>query len=788
MIKNYIKIALRNIDRQKIYSLITLSGLIVGLSVFTMFALLTDLVSHSDSFHKNMDRIFAVVQVVPGGRSGDRHAAISPPPLLPALMGEYPEIERGARYFPAGRMIVRHQDKVFYEHGVKFVDADFLSIFSFEMIRGEKTSVLSRANSIVLTEDSAFKYFGSENPVGKTLSLDNRTDVVVTGITENPPDNSTIRYDFLVSMGTARMLYDWEGDWNTNNQAVFLLLSQETESVALEGKLSSFIGKYFPDNPQTPLRLYLHPLSEFSLGSEDIDCYWSTSHISYISIWIIAVLLLIIASINFMNLSTARYVTRAQEVGIRKVVGASRRQMIKQFLGESILLALISLPVAVILYELCRPLIGAYLGSVFDISVMGSPHVLILIFGVAVLTGLFAGSYPAFYLSAFKPVQIFNRRLVTGKKGSRFRQILVVVQFTFAIILILMTVISIKQSRHNLKVDLGFDRSNILAVSLSEGARGKLEILKNELVLHKDIVSVSAASALPIEWNTEREVLPEGFAEEEAFSMNAYGVDYGFIEMLDLDLFQGRSFSPEYADTENFVINETAARQLQWMDPVGKQLTLGDRKGTVIGVARDFHFKTLFLDKISPTVLYLEPERLNYMLVEYLSADNLAGVTEYIKERWSIAVPEIPFESTTLEAAFFDVFQGDQTAEMTGILGALAVFLSCLGLFGLSSFSVERRIKEIGIRKVLGASSAGIVRMLTRDFIKLVAIANIIGLPLAYFMMRAITRFVYSYPVGLGPGIFVLTAVLTLLLAFLTVSSQTLKSATANPVDSLKYE
>jgi putative ABC transport system permease protein len=411
-----------------------------------------------------------------------------------------------------------------------------------------------------------------------------------------------------------------------------------------------------------------------------------------------------------------------------------------------------------------------------------------LVLGVTILTGLFAGSYPAFYLSSFKPVQVFNRRLTTGKKGSRFRKILVVVQFTFSIILILMTVITIKQSRHNLNIDLGFDRTNIIAVSMTDGVRGKLEILRNELIRHNNIVSVSATSALPIEWSTERKVLPEGVLEDDAINMNAYGIDYGFTEMLDLKIVQGRTFSREYADTGNFIINETAARQLQWTDPLGKQLVMGDRRGTVIGVARDYHFKALFLEKISPAVLYLAPNELNYMLVRYSTPESLSAVTEYIRERWSSVAPELPFESVTLENAFFDVFRGDKTVELTGTLGALAILLSCMGLYGLSSYSVERRIKEIGIRKVLGASSSGIVRMLTKDFIKLVGLANIIGLPIAYFAMRALIRFLYSYPISLGAGLFILTAAVTLFLAFLTVSSQTLKSATANPVDSLKYE
>jgi ABC-type antimicrobial peptide transport system permease subunit len=656
------------------------------------------------------------------------------------------------------------------------------------MMTGEKESALSTANSVVITEETALKYFGDEDPLGKILTLDNKIDIVVTGITENPPDNSSVVYDFLVSMDTARSLYNSLDDWSTNNQASFLLLSEGSEPARLEEKFSLFIDKYYPDVQESPERLYLHPLMDFFLGSEGIENYWGSGRISYVAIWAVAVLVLIIACINFMNISTARYITRAQEVGMRKVVGASRGQLIKQFLSESLLMALIAMPAAIILYEFLRPVIAVNLGQIFDISIMDRPQVLFLVIGVTILTGLFAGSYPAMYLSAAQPVLVFQRRLVTGKKGGRFRKFLVVTQFTFSIILILMTAISMKQSRHNLNVDLGFNRSNIVALTISDESRDKLEILKNELIRNKDIISVSASTALPLEWNTESRILPEATIEEDAVLMNVYGIDIGLIEMLDIPIIQGRSFSREYSDTDSLIISQTAMEHLQWKDPIGKRITLRGRKGTVIGVARDFHFKSIYLEKISPAIMYLGLDELNYLLVKYSSPVSLPGVLEYIRNKWNMVAPDLPFEYITLENAFYDMFQGDMTSEMTGILGALAIFLSCLGLFGLSSFSVERRTKEIGIRKVLGASVSRIVRMLTKDFIKLVAIANLIAIPIAYFMMNAMIRFVYSYPVSLGAEIFVITAGLTLLIAFLTVSVLTIKSALANPVDSLKYE
>jgi putative ABC transport system permease protein len=789
MFNNYIKIAWRNLTKHKIYSAITMSGLVLGLGVFILFALLLFSQSNFDSFHKNADRIYSVVQVLPRGVEKEHHSAITPAPLKDALLAEFPEIEKAARFFPPGRMVVRHGDNLFYQNRIRFVEADFLSIFSFELIRGEAEAVLSKPYSVVLTEASALKYFGNEDPIGQRLTLNNDFDVVVTGILKDIPKNSSINFDFLVSFETAGVLDIRMDDWSVNNQATFLLLSDGANPTKMDAKLSSLIQRYYPDSFESPKRLYLHPLPDFLLNSKDIDCYWSTAQMSQIAIWIVAVLLLIIACINFMNLSTARYALRANEVGMRKVIGARRIQLIKQFLGESILMAFISLPVAILFSEIARPgLIALMGGGIYIASIWEFPRVLFLTFGVTILTGFLAGSYPAFYVSAFQAVQVFKSRLIKGKKGSRFRKILVVTQFTFSIILILMTIITIKQNNHNMNVDLGFDRSGIITANISHEARDKVNVLKKELARHPDVVSVSAAAALPIEWGTEQQVVPEGVGEDDALEMNTYGVDYGFIEMLGIEIRQGRGFSEDFADINSFIINETAVEQLQWANPIGKQLIIGEKKGTVIGVTRDFHFKSIFLEKISPAVLYLDPEGLNYVYVKVSSPDKIASEIDNMKEQWNVLIPNMPFEHETLEMAFEEILSGDKTAEMTGALGLMAIFLSCLGLFGLSSYAVERRIKEIGIRKVLGASVSGIVQMLIKDFMKLVVIANLIAIPIAYFSMNKLINFVYSYPISIGAGIFIVCALLSLMVAFITVSFQTIKSALLNPADSLRYE
>jgi putative ABC transport system permease protein len=789
MIKNYIKIAWRNLIKNKIYSAITMSGLVLGLGIFILFALLLYSQYKYDSFHENGDRVYSVVQVLPRGAEKDHHSAITPAPLRNTLLAEFPEVEKAARFFPPGRLVVRYGDNVFYENRIRFVDADFLSIFTFDLIRGEAGNVLSNPYSIVLTEASAIKYFGNEDPIGKSLTINNDFDVVVSGIAADIPENSSIHFDFLASFETAEALGIRMDDWNVNNQATFLRLAPGIDPAKLEPNLSSLIQRYYPESFESPKRIYLHPLADFHLNSYDIECYWSASRLSEIGIWIIAVLILLIACINFMNLSTARYTTRANEVGMRKVIGARRIQLVAQFLGESIFMAFISLPIAIALAELMRPgLISLLGGGLYIAPIWSFPKALILTLSVTLLTGFFAGSYPAFYVSAFKAVQVFKSRLIKGKKGSRLRKILVVTQFTFSLILILMTVITMQQNNHNRNVDLGFDRSGIITARMSKDAGETLDVLKKELLKQSDIVSVSAAAALPIAWETEQQVVPEGVREDDAITMNTYSIDYGFIEMLGIEVRQGRSFSENFADDNHFIINEAAVKQIQWENPIGKQLVFGERKGTVIGVTKDYHFREIFLSRITPAVLYLGREGFNYIYVKVASPDKVSNAIEYMEKQWNILVPTMPFEYETLDLAFDEMLSGDKTVELTGTLGLIAIFLSCLGLFGLSSYAVQRRIKEIGIRKVLGASVSGIVQMLIKDFMKLVIFANIIAIPIAYFSMHRLINFLYSYPITIGAGVFIVCAIFSLLVAFLTVSSQTIRSALSNPADSLRYE
>lgn len=788
MIKNYIIIALRNIQRQKIYSFITISGLIIGLTVFIFFALMNEYLITFNEFHDNVNRIYSVVQVLPGGIDGDQHNAITSSPLVPAMVEEYPEIESASRYFPARRMIVRRKDKIFYESGIKFVDPEFLSIFSFKLTSGDIQRALSKPYSIIITENMADKYFGDENPVGKSLTLDNKIDVTITGVVGKILQNSSIKFNALVSFETASGLFSEMDDWKSKKLTSFLMLKSASQKEQLESKFSGFINKYYPDFPQKPKKLYLHSLNDFFLKSQNIKCQWGKGGANFTVLWIIAVLLLIIAIINFMNLSTARYVTRANEVGVRKVIGANRFHLIKQFLGESLIMSFIALPLSLILFTFSQSLFLKYLDEFADISLWDSLFVLALVFVITIFTGLISGSYPAFYLSAFKPIKVLKGNIQNRKEKGRVRKTLVVVQFSFSVILILMTIVSIKQSNHNMNINLGYDRDNVVAIEISGKAKDNLELLKKELTRHNDVLSVSATAALPIDWRNKQKILPEGAGEEASVKMDVYDIDYGFTELLGVYILNGRSFSERYNDESSFIINETAVKQLQWENPIGKRLKIDDTIGTIVGVTNDYHFKSMFFEAVTPAVLRINKDNLNYLLLKCSNSKSVDGVLDYARHEWLTINPDLPFEHTTLNLFFEEANSGDNTPEMTGFIGTLAILLSCLGLFGLSTFAVERRIKEIGIRKVLGASVAGITKMLISNFLFLVTIANVIALPIGCYLMNMMIQFLYAYPVSIGFEIMFFTAVITFVVAFITVSSQTLKTAFVNPVESLRYE
>lgn len=797
MLKSYILIALRNLKKQKAYSLINIIGMAVGMAGFILFALMAGVKLRADKFHENADRIYSVVQVFQTENKEKQHLAFAPGPMAEALRAEFPEIADVTRVYPAERMTLKRGEDTFFERSMLFVDPAFMSVFSFKMAAGNPETALQEPYSMVMSEAAAEKYFGDDDPIGKVLILQKDVILTVTGVTKNITRTSSIKFDFLVSLETARAFSGILDDWSVHRMATFLLVPDRFDQARFEERLPAFLSKHFDDSLDSPQQMYLYPFLDFRLKSRHITSLMgSSSPTSVYIMFSIGVLLLLVVSINFINLSTVRSMHRAKEIGLRKVIGAKRRQLIVQFLGESVLFSFIAIPLAIILYEIIHPIFYAYMGDFALVafipqvsnSIWNYPFLLKYLVVAAILTGIFSGLYPAFFLSSFQPLHVLKENFKLGRKKKRGSKAMIIFQFSLSVIFISCAALLKYQSGQLLEADLGYNREKVAFVQLGKESLDKLDVLKTEIARHRDVVRVSAAGSLPLVWDSPTPVrLPEA-AEDESFTMEAYGVDYGLIETLQLKMKEGRSFSKDFADKNSLILSETAVNKLEWENPIGKQLVVGDKTGTVIGVTKDFLFADIGFE-MPPAVLYLEPENLSVLLVRYSSADGFPDLRKYIKEQWVGLMPDQPFECLTLSEFFGRVF--GILVKLTGFLnmiGMTAVLFSCLGLMGLATYLTERRTKEIGIRKVLGASSLNIMWRMTREFLLLVTIANVFALGLITFGWNKALQTGLLFITPINASTYILAVSVSLLTAFLAVASQTLRAAWANPANSLRYE
>ncbi len=797
MFKNYMWVALRSLRKQKLFSVINLLGMAVGMAGFTLFALMAGSKLNADAFHAHADSIYCLVQERLDESQSIFHSTYLPGPLASALKSEFPEILDSARLIPAGRVVFKRGHDSFYENNALFVDPNFLQIFSFGMNAGTPAAALHTPHSIVLSERAASKYFGDEDPVGQVLSLGNTMSLTVTGITKDVPRTSSIRFDFLISMETARILHADLEDWNRHGHTAFLLISPEFDTQAFESKLAEFTNRNFSNSQDSTRRLYLVPFPEFRLHSQHITSFMASSHPATVFITLaIGVLLLFVVCINFINLGTARYMHRTKEIGLRKVVGASRRQLIFQFLGESVLLSIISLPAAVILYELFHPILYVSFGNIAGMgftsnvsnSIWNYPFLFKYLILAAVLSGIFSGIYPALFLSSFHPVRVLKGKFSQGRSKKRGSKALIIFQFCFAVLFIAAASIIKHQFGLLMQADLGYNRQNIAFVNLPRDYQNQLELLKTKVADFADVIQVTSAAALPVVWENPVQAWPSESPEEEAFSMHAYGVDYGFVETLELKILQGRSFSRARADTDGFILSKTAAQKLGWEDPIGQPLTVGDRTGAVIGLADDFLFADIGFS-MPPAVLYLEDEANNYLLVKYSASADFAALRQHIKTQWRSIDPDLPFACQTLDEYIARVFgMLGSLASFLNFIGIITILFSCCGLLGLASYMVEHRTKEIGIRKILGATTPTILWKMMREYISLVFVANVIALALLYFGWHKVLQTGLLFVGDIHVGTYVYALLFSLLTAMIAVTSQTWRATRANPADSLRRE
>jgi putative ABC transport system permease protein len=793
MLRNYALMSYRTVVKNAGYSLISLLGLAVGLAAFVLILAYVRFETSYDRFFDKKDRIFRLLNAdVKPGETPSEFATWTPDPAATLLKTEFPEVRRAARVMrqfgdPA---ILSFEGRAFAQSGL-IADQDFLDIFSFPFVRGDRPRALSSPGSIVLTEKLARNLYGEQDPVGKPLSYgvgDNKGDLTVTGIIRGVPGNSHLKFDYLLSLATLEArkedAYMFK-NWNVGNFTVYAELADPAGRKPLEEKFAAWIDKNRPSKTDVKQRYYLQPLTDIHLRSNIEGELATNNEIRTVSLFFaIAVLILLIASVNYTNLVTARSATRAREIGIRKVTGADRRQLVRQFLGESVLFALLALAASLVLARFALVRFNAVAGVPLGFGDLLAPSFILLILGVTLVVGLLAGAYPALMLSSFQASKVLREHAASGRKGSRLRNVLVVTQFTASIALVVCALVVADQLRFVERQKLGFDREHVVIIPMREPeTRAKAAVLKAEFLRLPEVESVSVTSALPTKIRSRmiNQVFISDTGEKVKGEFHFDYVDETFLDVFKIELAAGRNFSA--GDKNAVLINETLARTAGWKEPLGKEIDFFE-KMRVVGVVKDFHFRT-FHNRISPMALF--PEAGNMLAVRTRPGD----VTK------TIAALESVFKRTTAtqpwDFSFFDeeydaLYRKERRAgQVFGAFSGLAVFIACLGLLGLAAFAVERRRKEIGIRKVLGASAGLLAVKLSREFVVLVLAANVIAWPAAYFAMSRWLR-AFAYRISLGPAVFLLAAAGALLVAVLTVGTQTLRAASADPVKSLRYE
>ncbi len=810
MLKNYLTIALRNLRKHKGYSFLNLAGLAMGMTCCLLIMLYVQDELSYDRFHPNAERIYRVV--LDAGIGGQfMQSAFTAAPMAATLLREAPEIEAAMRFWRAGRVLIGYEDQRFYEENFLLADTSVFTVFGYSLLAGDSRTALVQPHSVVLTAEAAQKYFGAENPLGKVLRYDNRLDLKVTGVLKTPSRNSHVRFDFLGAMASRE---DSQSPvWINNNYYTYILLRPNAAPQQLEAKFPTLvkkhvapqieraIGKTFDEAVAAGAKwtYFLQPVTSIYLHSQNLQYeLGTTSDSKYVYILsAIAVFILLIACINFMNLATARASQRAKEVGLRKVLGSVRAQLVKQFLGESILLAFMAMLVALTFVELLLPSFNQLAGKTLALALGNSATILATLVGIMLFAGVLAGLYPAFVLSAFQPVAVLKGALRGGAKSPWLRSVLVVAQFAISIVLLVGTGVVFEQLRFMREKNLGFHKEQIVVLPIETAAgQAQFETLRSELLRHPNIVSVAASSSVPGRMFGDNAHRPEDAPPEIVYSLQTLGVSFDYLNTMDIPLVAGRGFSENFStdSTNALIINETAARHMGWtaQTAISKRLTaLGGTPDqndtrTIIGVIKDFHFEALHLE-IKPMVLSIHPRWFGNVSVR-IRPENIAATLGFLQEHWQSFEPGYPWRYTFLDEDFDRLFQREERlSQIFGVFTLLAVFIACLGLFGLASFIAEQRTKEIGVRKVLGATVQSIVTLLTKEFTKLVGFAFVLATPIAYFVMKNWLQN-FAYRTDMNPLLFLSAGVLALLIAWLTVGYQALKAALTNPVEALRYE
>ncbi len=809
MIQNYLKIAFRNLLKYRFYTGINISGLTVGMVCFLFIFLYVRDEWGYDTFHANLDRLYRLNFYA---KLGDQiaHTAASPKPAGPTFQQEIPEIEAFCRLRKYGADVVRCDNRAFKEEQIVFADSTLFRVFSFHLRSGDPATALTAPNSVVLTRQTAERYFGTADAMGKTLTF-GETPCVVTGVMENIPGNSHFHFDFFRAL--SGLTLGWDENWGSTNYQNYFLLRPGADPAALSKKATEIFVRNF-----TPiLREFLHaswdefqragnyarveffPVRDIHLYSNLDEELGANGDIKYVYIFsIIGLFILALACVNFMNLATARSIVRAREVGVRKAIGAQRSDLAWQFLSESAVLAFFALLLAMAALQLLLPAFNTLSGKMLDASALYQPGFLLAALALAGLIGLGAGSYPAFFLSAFQPVQVLKSNMagrVRGSAGHRLRSGLVVFQFFTTTVLLIGSLVVSRQLQYIQNKKLGFNKENVLVLHDAYLLDKRLDAFKERLLQDPAVRSASVCDFLPVSSDRNTSAIIKGRVATQGNSIliNHWRVDADYVRTMGLQLVEGRDFSTAIAtDSSAVLVNETLARSFGYPNrPVtGQEISFPQDAGrletyTIVGVVKDFNFASL-RSNIEPLGLF--PHGWHAYLGLRVETADMEAFVRRLHGIWDEMAPAQPFAYSFLDERFNRLY-GSETriGRITGIFAALAVFIACLGLLGLATFTVQQRTKEIGVRKVLGATTAGIVGLLSKDFLKLVVLAIVFASPLAWYGMHRWLQD-FAYRIDMPWWLFVLAGLLAVGVAFLTVSFQSVKAALANPVRSLRSE
>ncbi|HKG69279.1 MAG TPA: ABC transporter permease [Segetibacter sp.] len=798
MLKNNFKIAWRNLLNNKVFSAINIFGLAVGLACCILMFLFIQHELSYDKFHSNSKNLYRVTSVAEGA-IGKTDLAVTPSPWAPLMKKDYPEIKEFVRLLKDEKILIGERGKEHsFEKQVLFVDSTFFGVFSFKLLKGNPSNVLTQPNTIVLTSDAAKKHFGNVDPIGKTLEVStaftSTISVQVTGVVDQPPANSHFKFDALVSLSS---LGDISSMWSYHMYHTYVVLANGASKNSLETKFKDFSEKYINHNTNADGKqeIHLQPITDIHLHSQMAGELEANGDVKYVYIFSgVAVFVLMIACLNFMNLSTVRALKRAKEVGLRKVVGAERKQLIKQFLAESLLVSLFALILSVVIVVLILPVFNQLAGRTLHLDFIANYKYAGIIILLTGFVGIISGFYPATVLSSFKPVEVLRGTFQKSIKGNSLRKVLVTFQFIISIALTASTILVYKQMQFVQNKKLGFAKEKVIVVTVEKNADvKKLEAFKGSLMNTPGVISAAAASTIPSTNIPVNLIHDESSGLNQNRSMQMLFVDYDFVKTMQMKLIAGRDFSKSFStdESEGFIVNNEAVKQAGWKtakDAIGKsfQWVMPDqvlKTGKIIGVVEDFHITPL-KSSVQPLVMHILPRRFQYLYVRLNTEKALSA----IENKYKKFNQGHPFDYTFLDDTIKAMYASEKNlGKIFAYFSGLAILIACMGILGLSIYSTQQRIKEIGIRKVLGATPVNIVKELSKEFIKPVFIAAIIASPVAWYAMNKWLQ-EFAYRINVTAGVFVLAGVVALLIALVTVSFHAIKAAFTNPVNTLRTE